>query len=363
MPAAPGVYRFFDADGEVVYVGKAKDLRRRLSQYRNAGRGRRDKKPRLIVKDAATFAWQALPTELDASLEELRLIQSLRPRHNVANAFDFLYPFVGLHRAGRAGPDLAPVLYVAAGAVPRVCLPRRLPPARRPRWPSSRSSGSCATWPTRSQRRRPAPRSARRARRHRRLPPGAPSALPQTWDLFFRGDDDAALGDLSLRLLEKPSARAKAAEIQADLETLRTFYDCEARPLRDAVRHTGFAHWPVPQPERDPLFMRFRSGPRRDAGDEGGRGPPACRSRWRGRGQVVEPGHAQPRRGLDDRPSVRELCGREGRQPARRVARGQRRWRARRRAGPRRRSARRHPSRRRPCRQCTPRAARLSPRR
>ena len=55
------------------------------------------------MKDAVSLSYEVCATELDASLQEVRLIQSLRPRHNVASAFEFMYPFVGLRELGHAG--------------------------------------------------------------------------------------------------------------------------------------------------------------------------------------------------------------------------------------------------------------------
>ena len=52
VPSAPGIYRVFDAAGELIYVGKAKNLRRRLSQYRNAKRRKKHLKMREVVKEA-----------------------------------------------------------------------------------------------------------------------------------------------------------------------------------------------------------------------------------------------------------------------------------------------------------------------
>ena len=90
VPAAPGVYRFHDAAGGLLYVGKAGSLRRRLAQYRTAGRKKRERKRRALVKAAAAITWEVCESELAASLRELRLIQTFRPRRNVAGAFSFL---------------------------------------------------------------------------------------------------------------------------------------------------------------------------------------------------------------------------------------------------------------------------------
>lgn len=256
VPAAPGVYRFFDDAGEVVYVGKAKDLRRRLGQYRSAGRGRRDKKPRLIVKDATSLEWTELPTELDASLEELRLIQSLRPRHNVANAFDFLYPFVGLATRDKT-------FRLVLSSRPEPFPEYAFHGVFRSRETTALAFFALVRLLRHVAHQEPRARVLAESRRDEHAAVVAfrqvPAALPAAWHRFFRGDDPSALGDLAVRLLEKPSARAKAAEVQGDLEALQTFFDLEARPLREVVERTSFAAWPVPQPERDPLFLRYRA--------------------------------------------------------------------------------------------------------
>ncbi len=93
LPVAPGIYRLYDATGALVYVGKARNLRRRLAQYRTATRIKKDRKHRALVRSADRIEWQACASELEASLTEIRLIQEFRPPRNVAGAFPFLYPF------------------------------------------------------------------------------------------------------------------------------------------------------------------------------------------------------------------------------------------------------------------------------
>src|SRR4051812_34525524 len=98
LPTQPGVYRIFGEDGALIYVGKAKNLKRRLGQYRNAKRRKKHLKMRRIVADAGRIEFEVCPSELDACLLEAKLIQELRPRWNTAGAFYFLYPLVGIRR-------------------------------------------------------------------------------------------------------------------------------------------------------------------------------------------------------------------------------------------------------------------------
>ncbi len=80
-PKLPGVYEFLDPAGTVVYVGKAKSLRTRLLSYFTAPWP--ESKSARLVRGAAELRWRVLPSEFAALLEELRLIQELRPAYNV----------------------------------------------------------------------------------------------------------------------------------------------------------------------------------------------------------------------------------------------------------------------------------------
>jgi DNA polymerase III subunit epsilon len=78
-PSAPGVYRFLDARGEVLYVGKATDLRSRLRTYFGQDPRRRIAD---LVRETAQVVWQPTPTLLEAEVHELRAIHQHRPRYN-----------------------------------------------------------------------------------------------------------------------------------------------------------------------------------------------------------------------------------------------------------------------------------------
>ncbi len=80
-PRLPGVYGMVDASGELIYVGKAKDLRARLLSYFRPRS--RDPKAGRILKNTRTLAWEVAPSEFAALLRELELIQRWQPRFNV----------------------------------------------------------------------------------------------------------------------------------------------------------------------------------------------------------------------------------------------------------------------------------------
>ena len=95
-PTSPGVYRYASADGVVIYVGKAKNLRRRLSNYRNATRKKGHRKLRTLVREADSLVYELCETEEAALLRENELIGELKPAYNVDGAFAFLYPSLGV---------------------------------------------------------------------------------------------------------------------------------------------------------------------------------------------------------------------------------------------------------------------------
>jgi len=80
LPGSPGVYLVYDQEGELIYVGKAVNLKRRLSQYRNTIRRKKHRRMRGIVKEAARIEIQCAENHLDACLTETMLIQKHRPR-------------------------------------------------------------------------------------------------------------------------------------------------------------------------------------------------------------------------------------------------------------------------------------------
>nr|WP_246237755.1 excinuclease ABC subunit UvrC [Caldichromatium japonicum] len=91
LPRAPGVYRMLDASGQILYVGKAKDLRRRVASY--FGRVQSGRLERL-VSQIADIAITLTRTEGEALLLEGQLIKSLKPRFNVLLRDDKSYPYI-----------------------------------------------------------------------------------------------------------------------------------------------------------------------------------------------------------------------------------------------------------------------------
>ncbi|HUU66063.1 MAG TPA: excinuclease ABC subunit UvrC [Methyloceanibacter sp.] len=95
-PAGPGVYRMFNTEGEVLYVGKARHLKKRVQSYAR-GTGHNNRIARMIA-DTATMEFVTTATEIEALLLEANLIKRLKPRYNVVLRDDKSFPFILISR-------------------------------------------------------------------------------------------------------------------------------------------------------------------------------------------------------------------------------------------------------------------------
>jgi len=92
LPNTPGVYQFYDIDGVILYVGKAKNLKKRVSSY--FSKIHDNGKTRVLVKKIASIKHIVVPTESDALLLENNLIKKYKPRYNVLLKDDKSYPWI-----------------------------------------------------------------------------------------------------------------------------------------------------------------------------------------------------------------------------------------------------------------------------
>jgi excinuclease ABC subunit C len=128
LPEGPGVYRMLDSKGDVLYVGKAKNLRKRVTSYAR-GTPHADRLTRMIA-DTAEMIFVSTKSEIEALLLESNLIKRLKPRYNVSYRDDKSFPNILLredhpfpqllkHRGARttAGAYYGP--FASAGAVNR----------------------------------------------------------------------------------------------------------------------------------------------------------------------------------------------------------------------------------------------------
>jgi excinuclease ABC subunit C len=256
IPREPGVYLLRDEQDRVLYVGKAKDLRRRLASYRTASRRKAHRKMRTLVRAAASLELRPQASERQALLLENELIRTLRPPYNVDGAYSFLYPSLGVGRhEGR--------LLLAFTATPEAWRELEL------RWHGcfrSRRRARAAfdalvalfgrLGHAEPMSRLPAVRLRRgvRIEAFRRLP----AELSPATDAFLAGESTELLSLLCGRLLELPSARRQAAEVEAQLRTLDDFARKDVASLRRVLDKLGRSGC-VPGHERDALFIEARS--------------------------------------------------------------------------------------------------------
>lgn len=109
LPHSPGVYRYYNSEGNVIYVGKAKDLNKRVAQY-FVDPERLNVKTRILVSKIADLQYSVVDTEADALLLENNLIKQYKPRYNILLKDSKTYPWI----------------CVTADEFPRVFLTRRM---------------------------------------------------------------------------------------------------------------------------------------------------------------------------------------------------------------------------------------------
>ena len=93
LPASAGVYIHKNADGKIIYIGKAKSLRNRVRSYFQSSRNM-DAKTRELVKRIADFEFIVVDNEVEALILESNLIKLHKPRYNIMLKDDKQYPHI-----------------------------------------------------------------------------------------------------------------------------------------------------------------------------------------------------------------------------------------------------------------------------
>ncbi len=93
LPEQPGVYRYYNQEGDIIYVGKAKHLKNRVSSYFNKS-NQHDRKTLRMVSQIARLEFTIVNTEFDALLLENNLIKQHQPKYNILLRDDKTYPYI-----------------------------------------------------------------------------------------------------------------------------------------------------------------------------------------------------------------------------------------------------------------------------
>ncbi len=96
LPTKPGCYIYRNANHEVIYVGKAINLKNRVRSYFHADSSH-DNKTRRLVRDIANIEWIVVGSELEALILEMNLIKKHRPKYNIRLKDDKRYPYIKIH--------------------------------------------------------------------------------------------------------------------------------------------------------------------------------------------------------------------------------------------------------------------------
>jgi hypothetical protein len=209
-----------------------------------------------IVKEAARIEIQCAETHLDACRTETMLIQKHRPRWNIVGKYSFLYPLIGIRSADG---NIEFCMTTSPEAVLREYPGFEFHGAFR----SRRITGDAFFALMRllrfvghvnpSNRRNRIPHSY--VFSFRRLP----SKWAGAWASFYKGESALAMEELILNLVENTGARRRPSKVQEHLNELKRFWRHEVLTLAKVRKSTGCDEWPVPQYQRDLVFLSYRA--------------------------------------------------------------------------------------------------------
>ena len=93
LPDSPGIYKFLNTEDKLIYVGKAKSLKKRVSSYFNKDSGH-NQKTRKLISEIKKIEFTLTPTEFDALLLENNFIKQYQPKYNILLKDDKTFPYI-----------------------------------------------------------------------------------------------------------------------------------------------------------------------------------------------------------------------------------------------------------------------------
>jgi len=255
VPLSAGVYEF-KVEESTIYVGKAKNLRDRIRQYRNTTRKKMHRKMREMVRVATDLKFHVVDSEKEALLLENQLIQELKPQFNISSAFSFMYPALGVGYDDR-------VFYLCYSTDPEAFEQTvfKMHGVYRSRDRTKEAYYSVVRLlnllghPEPRQRLKKFPNlKYTHISGFRQLSPELAVELSH----FLNGKNRNFLRVVIDALLEKTSARGEESEVQEAINSLVVFFREEANRLRRAKKKSGCESEFLSQKERDRTFILAR---------------------------------------------------------------------------------------------------------
>ena len=97
IPKTPGIYKFYNIDNEVIYIGKSKNLNNRIRSYFNKSKNQSTKTSKM-VKEIINISYTVSESEHDALLLENNLIKENKPKYNILLRDDKSYPYIAISK-------------------------------------------------------------------------------------------------------------------------------------------------------------------------------------------------------------------------------------------------------------------------
>ncbi len=255
VPVHAGIYEF-KVEEKTIYVGKAKNLRDRIRQYKNTTRIKKHRKMREIVRRSTALTFHVVESEKEALLLENQLIQELKPQFNISGAFSFMYPALGL------GSDDG-VFYLSYSTDPEAFDHTifKMYGVYRSRGLTKDAYKSLVRLLSFLGHREPSHRVSKFAPTTFTLVSGfrqIHAELAVGLSDFLNGKNRNFLRVVIDTLLEKTSARSEAEKIQEAVNMLVVFFREETNRLKKAKKKAGYEHEFLSQKERDRIFILAR---------------------------------------------------------------------------------------------------------
>ncbi len=255
VPSSVGVYEF-KVEEQTIYVGKARNLRDRIRQYRNTTRKKKHRKMREMVRVATDLKFHVVESEKEALLLENQLIQELKPQFNISGVFSFMYPALGVGYDDR-------VFYLCYSTDPEALgnTVFKMHGVYRSRDLTKDAYYSLVRMLNFLGHREPSHRMKKFPKMKYTNMSGfrqIDSELALELSNFLNGKNRNFLRTAINALLEKTSARGEAEKIQEAVRSLVVFFREEANRLRKAKKKSGFESEFLSQQERDRTFIQAR---------------------------------------------------------------------------------------------------------